>query len=98
MRPGWKTSEFWLAIGGKVLLAAGAVLGLVPGPAAAAAVAGIGVAYTIGRAITKSNAPGPDPTAAITEVGRAIVGVLSPPSSADLVDVPPRPPAPAAKI
>jgi streptogramin lyase len=98
MRAGWKTSEFWLAIGGKVLLAVGAALHLVPGPAAAAGVAAVSAAYTIGRAITKSNAPGPDPSHAITEVGKAIVGALSP-SSAELVDEPPpRPPAPTAKL
>jgi hypothetical protein len=56
MKPGWKTTEFWLSLA----TSAWAIFGHVLPPAAQAVVVGVATgAYAIARAVTKAAAPAP---------------------------------------
>jgi hypothetical protein len=53
MKPGWKTTEFWLSLATSLWAVFGHML---PPPAQAAVVSAASVGYAISRAVTKSNA------------------------------------------
>lgn len=63
MKPGWKTSEFWLTVLGGVASAAGAVAQVVPVPAAMAVAGALVAVYTAARTAVKiANRKAPAPS------------------------------------
>lgn len=67
IKPGWKTSEFWLTLLGTTLpTLVGAANGMIPAKWAAVVLAVSSAAYGLIRAITKSGAGNSDATANVT--------------------------------
>jgi hypothetical protein len=60
MRPGWKTTEFWMSLLGHATVIAGIASHFLPPATGAAVMGGITAAYSIGRSIVKANEP-PEP-------------------------------------
>lgn len=57
VKPGWKTSEFWLTVITNLVTVIGTLHGVISPNVAAIALASLNGVYGIIRAITKSNAP-----------------------------------------
>lgn len=57
VKPGWKTSEFWLSLLALGVTLVGALNSLIPADKASMIIAVISGVYGIIRAVTKSNAP-----------------------------------------
>lgn len=57
IKPGWKTTEFWLSLLSQGVTLIGALKGIIPADKAAMIMAVISGIYGIVRAVTKSNAP-----------------------------------------
>ena len=63
VKPGWKTTEFWMTIATNVVTVAGALKGLIPDDKAALIVAIANAVYGVARALTKATADTPDAAA-----------------------------------
>ena len=53
-RPGWQTSEFWLAVFANAAAVGSAAAGIVPGPYGLAAAAATNIAYMAARTVVKA--------------------------------------------
>ena len=57
VKPGWKTSEFWMTMATNVIAVVGALGKFIPAEASAVVMAIANAVYSISRSITKVNAP-----------------------------------------
>lgn len=54
MKPGYKTTEFWLTMLGQAVNVAGAIAGVISWPIAVPVAAGLSAVYTVMRSLIKA--------------------------------------------